>query len=142
MPIMPSKPPKWTFVIEEKSAGCYHCEAFANGVASISKSGFEDVITDLLREAFHTECQRGTPHGTAAFSITAGFLYLWYGEYRDEVFGSWLWQSLRQPKRIVYDGRDFHLAAYSTLGCEPIWQGHIRELSEPDCRYFHHLVYL
>ena len=139
---MQMKPPRWTFQITEQSAGCYACEAHSPGATSISRTGFEDIIAQMLSEAYHIECQRGTLPGTAAFSITSGFRYLWSGEYRDDVFGSWHWQSHREPKRVIYDGRDFHLAAYSTADGSAAWEGHIRELSEADCRYFHHFVYL
>lgn len=139
---MITKPPRWTFSIREQSAGCYVCEAFGDRGGSISKMGFEDVIPELLREAFLAECAHGTIPGTAAFSVTSGFKPFWGGEYRDEVFGSWIWQSESEPRRVVYDGRDFHLAAYRGKDSSPVWQGHIRELSEPTCQYFNNLVYL
>ena len=82
--------------------------------------GFEDAIPELLREAFVAECTHGTIPGTAAFSVTSGFKPFWTGEYRDEVFGSWIWQSESEPRRVVYDGRDFHLAVYRASDASPV----------------------
>jgi hypothetical protein len=132
---------RWTFKIDEVSPGHYRCEAIRQTHHSISRDGSESAIAQLLQDAFEMEVQFGTIPGEAAFLVTSGFQPFWRSEYLPKVFGSWLVESSRQPRRAVYDGKDFHLALYRQSG-PPVWQGHISELQKPVSDYFTKLVYL
>lgn len=131
--------PRWTFKIDEVSPGCYRCEAIRQTHHSISRDGFDSAISELLQDAFEIELQFGTLPGEAAFHITSGFRYLWRAKYHPETVGSWLVESDREPRRAVYDGKDFHLALYQQDG-PPVWQGHVSALKQTAFPYFLYLA--
>lgn len=128
----------WIFQIREVSAGHFTAKATCESGQSISKDGTEDVIPEIVSEAYRAEVASGTLNSKAAYDVTLDFLGAggWEGRYNEHMFGSWSILSRSDSNRAVhYDGRDFYLM----VSREPhgySWQGELMQLAKGRCHYF------
>ncbi len=135
---------RWTYVIQEVSAGCYEIEAIRDTHHSIQRKGFEDAFYEILRESFEMEITLGTILGDAAFHVTKGFKSNWSSNYYKEAYGSWLIYDPKTKSRIEYDAKEFWITMMHdpTKDHPAYWSGRLPDLRKPDTDYFRKLTYL
>lgn len=134
---------RWTYSINEVSAGCYEIEAIRNTHNSISRKGFEDAIGKVLRDSFEMEMGFGTNPGEAVFHVTSGFKSSWNSKYDELVFGSWQVWNPKTKSCIAFDGKDSYIDMRYDLSKEnPVyWAGRLPQIMKPDTDYFQKVIY-
>jgi hypothetical protein len=134
----------WTFSINEVSAGHFIATAKRHTGQTISKDGSDDVIPDLIQDAYRAEVTTGALDSKAAYEITLDFLGVreWEGRYHERAFGSWSILSRSDSMRAVhFDGRDFYvMVSREARGYS--WQGALSELEKGRCHYFREIATL
>jgi hypothetical protein len=134
----------WTFRINEVSAGHFVATATRDTGETISKDGSDDVIPEIVADAYRAEVASGTHDSKAAYEVTLDFLggTRWEGHYHERMFGSWSILSRSDPNRAIhYDGRDFYvMVSREERGYS--WQGDLKQLEKGRCHYFREIATL
>jgi hypothetical protein len=134
---IPDRP--WIFKIEEVSANCYRCEATPHyDSRSISRVGFDDVVAEIVRDAYKAELILGTHEIQASYDVTRSYLWRWRSRRETKHPGSWTVTGPNE-ERFLYNAETKRLIVERPVA-KRSWEGQISELAKPNCDYFRELV--